>query len=134
MESNYAKLKCRKLEREIYNTHTIELILRKFLIQENVKWSEHLAKAGDTIQEEPFPEFMRWWEEAGASWELLAAQGTGSKPGGKSNFFGGQERGSQGDYSCFGCGETGHYKKDFPKEGSRSGSMSNRKGPNKRRP
>ena len=36
LENNYARLRCRKLEREMSNTHTMELILRKFPIQENI--------------------------------------------------------------------------------------------------
>ena len=81
------------------NTHTMELILKKFPIQENAEWSIHLSQAEDTVQEEPFPEFMKWLEETGSSWELLAAQGTSSKSGGRSNFFGGQD-GGDGDSSC----------------------------------
>ena len=66
------------------------------------------------------------------SWELLAAQGTGDKSGGKGSFFGSHETqygGGQGDKSCNECGETGHDKRDCPKKGSKSGGAANRRDP-----
>ena len=89
LENNYAPLIYRRLEHEISNTHTLEFILKKFLIQENVKWNEHLVKTEGTVKEKPFPEFMKWLGKAGVSWDLLAAQGTRFKSGG-----GGKGRGA----------------------------------------
>lgn len=91
------------------DTHTMELILKKFPIQENIDWSKLLSKAEDTVKEKQFSKFMRWLEEAGASWKLLAAQGTGASSGGMDSLFGGHETGhGQGDNSCYGCRETGN--------------------------
>ena len=74
------------------NRHMMEIILKKFPIQENVDWSKHLAKMANSVKEKLFPEFMKWLEEARASWELLAAQGSGtesmSSGGGKGSFYG----------------------------------------------
>ena len=41
-----------------------------------MKWSEHLENMKDTSKERKFPDFMKWLEESGALWELLAAQST----------------------------------------------------------
>ena len=56
---------------------------------------------------------MKWLEEARASEELVAAEGTVGKPGegGKGSFFGSHETqygGGLGGNSCYGCGETSH--------------------------
>ena len=58
------------------NRHTRDLTMKKFPIQEKVKWSEHLNKMKDASKERKFPEFIKWLEESGALWELLAAQST----------------------------------------------------------
>ena len=58
-ENNYTRLRCKKLEHEMSNTHTKELILKKFPIQENVEWSKIHSKAEDTVKEKPFPEFIK---------------------------------------------------------------------------
>ena len=91
-----------------------------------MKWSEHLENMKDTSKERKFPNFMKWLEESGALWELLAAQSTGAKPVGRSNFYGGREGGGQGDSSCYTCGETGHFNRNCSKRDSRSDSTSNR--------
>ena len=36
------------------NTHTMDLILKKFLSQESVEWSKDLSKAKDAVKEKPF--------------------------------------------------------------------------------
>ena len=77
------------------NSQTMDFILKKFPIQEKVKWSEHLYKMKDAFKERKFPEFIKWLEESGALWELLAAQSKGARPGGRSNFYGGREGGGQ---------------------------------------
>ena len=56
LENNYARLRYKNLEREMSNTQSMELILRKFPIQGNVDWSKHISEAVDAVQEEPFPE------------------------------------------------------------------------------
>ena len=106
LKNNYARLKYKSLEHEMSNSHTMEIILKKFLLQENVKWSEHLAEMDARVREKPFLEFMKWLDKAGSSWELLAAQGTGAKSGSgsRSSYFGGQDGGGHGDNSSFGCG------------------------------
>ena len=80
---------------------------------------------------------MKWLKKNGSSWDLLAAQGTGAKSGGgnRNNYLGGQVGGGQGDNSCFGCGETDHYKRDCPKRGLRlGGGAANRREPTDRKP
>ena len=116
--NNYARLRARKLDHEMSNTASMEFILKKFPIQENVEWNKHLAKTDALIQEKPFPEFMNWLDEVGASWEFLASSGTGSKPksDGRGAYFGdyqGEPSGER-DNSCFGCGESGHYRRACP--------------------
>ena len=37
LENNYARLKYKSMEHKMSNTHTMEIILKKFLIQENIK-------------------------------------------------------------------------------------------------
>ena len=59
LENNYDRLRCRKLQHELPNIHTMELILKKFPIQENVEWSKHLSKVEEAVKEKPFPEFMK---------------------------------------------------------------------------
>ena len=68
---------------------------------------------------------MEWLEKAGASWELLAASGTGAK--GKSgssqvhhSFYGDDGEPYKQLKLCFKCGETGHWKQDC-QQGSNGG-------------
>ena len=77
--NNYTRLKACELDHEMSNTAALGALVRKFPIQEAVKWQEYLARQDRNIQAKPFPSFMLWLEEAGASWELLAASGTGVK-------------------------------------------------------
>ena len=58
------------------NSHTMDFILKKFPVEERVEWSKHLARVKDTSKERKVPDFMKWLEESGALWELLAAQST----------------------------------------------------------
>ena len=46
------------------NMHTMQIISKKFPIQENVEWSKHLAKTEDAVKEKLLPELMRWFREA----------------------------------------------------------------------
>ena len=45
------------------------MVLRKFPIQENVKWSKLLAEADKEARREPFKELMHWLEKCGLAWE-----------------------------------------------------------------
>ena len=65
---------------------------------------------------------MLWLEKAGASWELLAASGTGTKSKTGSlqvhhTFFTESEEAGSSKLSkpCFKCGEAGHWKKECTK-------------------
>lgn len=89
----------------------MELILKKFAIQENVEWSKHLSKAEDAVQEEPFPEFMKWLQRDRIIMGAVGSSENQFQGKGKGNYFGRQD-GSGGDNSCYGCGETAHYKHD----------------------
>ena len=98
-------------------TYVMEMVLRKFPITENIKWSEILAKTSKEAKKEPFKEYMRWLEKCGPAWEILAASGTSAK--GKStlvnNFFT-QEEGDGSQRLCFGCGGTGHIRRNCLRE------------------
>ena len=116
--NNFTRLKACDLDHEMSNTAALSVLVRKLPIQEAVEWQRYLAKKDRTIQAKPFPVFLSWLEEAGSSWELMAASGTGVK--GKSgvqvhhSFFN-EEMGNDSDKSskpCFKCGKTGHWKKD----------------------
>ena len=71
------------------NTAAMGVLVRKLPIQEAVEWQRYLAKQDKTVQAKPFSAFMKWLEEAGASWELMAVQGIGSKSssGGKGSLY-----------------------------------------------
>jgi len=77
--NNYTRLKACNLEHEMSNTAALSVLVRKLLIQEAVDWQKHLATKDQETQAKPFPIFMLWLEEAGKSWELMAASGTGAK-------------------------------------------------------
>ena len=110
--NNYTRLKACNLDHEMSNTAALGVLVRKFPIQEAVKWQEYLAEQDKVTQSKPFPAFMIWLEKAGASWELLAASGTGTKnKAGNTQahhtfFSDGDKADSQG--KCFKCGESGH--------------------------
>ena len=54
------------------NSHTIEFILKKFPIQENVEWSKRLTKTEDAMNEKLFPEF----EMVRRGWNLVGITGS----------------------------------------------------------
>ena len=97
----------------------IGAIIRKLPIQEAVEWQKFLSKKSKADQNKPFPSFLNWLEEAGSSWELLAASGTGTK--GKSGgvqvhhtFFGDEElETGQNARKCYKCDQEGHIKQNF---------------------
>ena len=126
--NNHARLKAAKLEHEMSTTTALAVLVRKFPIQEVVKWKEYLAKQDAEAQVRPFPSFMKWLEEAGTSWELLAAANTGARP--KSNsttvhhsFYGDSEE-VVDKGACFKCGQKGHVKKDCTSKSPRRDSVS----------
>ena len=77
MVNNHARLKAAKLEHEMSTTTALPVLVRKFPIQEVVKWKEYLATQDAEALVRPFPSFMKWLEEAGTSTELLTAANTG---------------------------------------------------------
>ena len=90
---------------------------------------EYLAEQDRDSQAKPFPAFMKWLEKAGASWELLAASGTGARGKGSSSqsqvhhsFYGDDADDSKQGKPCFKCGELGHWKRNCPQGGSKGGS------------
>ena len=130
--NNYTRLKACGLDHEMSNTAALSVIVRKLPITEAVEWQRYLAKQDREKQAKPFPSFMDWLAEAGDSWELMAASGTGTK--GKSgstqvqhSFFGESETvDSKQDKPCFKCGEKGHWKRDCTKGSPKGGNGGNR--------
>ena len=126
--NNYTRLKACKLDHEMSNTAALGALVRKFPIQEAVKWQEYLAKQERDVQARPFPSFMLWLEDAGASWEPLAASGTGVK--GKAGtaqvhlFLGEEEDSNRQSKPCFKCGEVGHWKRNCPQYSSNGAANS----------
>ena len=125
--NNFTRLKAGNLEHEMSNSAALSVLVRKLPIQEAVDWQKFLAKKDKTEQAKPFPFFIEWLQEAGASWELLAASGTGAKgkPGSsqvhQSFFTDGEDLDStKQSKPCYRCGDTGHWKRDCPKSGSKS--------------
>ena len=138
--NNHARLKAAGLEHEMSNTAAMGVLIRKFPIMEAVEWQKFLSRQDKAAQNKPFPSFIKWLNEAGASWELLAASGTGIK--GKSgnvqvhHTFYGEEDGetSKGERKCYKCGKEGHLKKDCTAKdtrvnggGTRNSNQNNRK-------
>ena len=77
--NNFTRLTACGLEHEMSNTAALSVLIRKLPIQEAVEWQRYLAKKTREEQAKPFPSFLSWLEEAGASWELMASSGTGIK-------------------------------------------------------
>jgi hypothetical protein len=103
----------------------MQFILRKFPIQENVEWQKFLSEQSDEVQSQPFPEFMKWLEKAGVSWEKLVAAGMGARREGKTGagaYFGSHYHGFQDQeaWKCFMCVDSGHIKRDCPRQNSNS--------------
>ena len=118
LANNYARLKASDLAHEMSNTAAMGVLIRKFPIQEAVEWQKFLSRQPKTAQSRPFPSFIKWLEEAGSSWELLAASGTGIK--GKNGsvqvhhtFYSEEDSsGAKSDKKCYKCGKEGHMKRD----------------------
>ena len=116
LENNYIRLKASKLDHETSNTAAMGFLVRKFPIQEAVKWQEYLAELDRETQTKPFPAFMDWLRKADASWDLLAASATGVKGKGSSaqvhmSLYGDETESDKKDKSCFKCGQNGHLKR-----------------------
>ena len=127
--NNYTRLKACNLEHEMSNSAALSVLVRKLPIQEAVDWQKYLAKKDSDAQAKPFPSFMAWLEEAGNSWELMAASGTGAR--GKAGTAqvhhtlyadGDDVDSSKQGKQCYKCGETGHFKRDCPKNSPSRGS------------
>ena len=133
LTNNHARLKAAKLEHEMSNTAAMGAIIRKFPIQEAVEWQKYLSEQSQAEQNSPFESFIKWLSKAAASWELLAAAGTGVK--GKSGSMQVQEKNStiRDKKTCYKCGKEGHMKRDCKQKdskvtgGGQAGSNSGRK-------
>ena len=129
--NNFTRLEASDLSHEMSNTAALSVLIRKLPIQEAVKWQEFLSKQNRDAQAKPFPSFLLWLEEAGNSWELLAASGTGAKTKGgvtqvHHSFYndGDDADSSKEGKPCFKCGESGHWKRDCPKASPNRGGKS----------
>ena len=77
--NNYTRLKAVNLDHKMSNTAALSVLVRKLPITEAVEWQRYLAKQDKVTQAKPFPSFMLWLEDAGKSWEIMAASGIGSQ-------------------------------------------------------
>ena len=51
LDNNYTHLKLRKVEHQMSNMYSMDLIMRKLPIQQRIQWSEHLSKDDADTQE-----------------------------------------------------------------------------------
>ena len=114
LEENYNRLKGVDLVHELSNSSTLKNIMSKFPREVSEEWYRHLSGKDQSVQLQPFEEFIDWLGKQRDIWERMSSI---QPPGKQQLSFNVQTT----EKTCFKCGEKGHIKSNCPKNKPGSG-------------
>ena len=123
LHNNFNRLTSLNLQHEMSNTSVMSIIVKKFPRAVEERWHEHLLDRSPDDKAKPFPVFIAWLTRQKEKWACMVSSDDERT---RSDSHYADEARSVVDRQCFGCGESGHIRRNCPKNKSNSKDVSSR--------
>ncbi len=111
LENNFNRLTSMNLQHEMSNTSVMSVIVKKFPRVIEERWHDHLLDRSSDEKSKPFPVFITWLARQKEKWACMVSSEVGRR--GDSSHYVNEQSGTGKE--CVGCGDSGHIRRNCPK-------------------